>query len=218
MNILPLLSFLATLVGKAVHGLIDPTLQRSLLSYIHAFRRPKYSYENLLLAINLELCDVKGRKAILRRTQRVRFLAEGAGIVRDVFWGDGKALTDYVVEGAERLSVRHEGSKSVVLLGLHTNPAKGEIVKMRTERTIRGGFKLDQGYLETLVERDTKRVRLTVLFPRERPPRHVQVDASPPVIESHPLSLHLTGTGTGRATWGTANPKHLVTYRIRWDW
>lgn len=180
--------------------------------------QPTSSYENVTLSIELEICDGRGRKAVLRRTQRVRFLSGEAGVVRDVVWGEGRSLAGYRVEGAEQLSVRHEGSKKVVLLGLPSSPGRGEDVTLKTERTIMRGFEKDEGYLEAVVERPTKRLRLYVLFPRSRPPKEVHVESSPPVVATRALSVRLTRGGKGFATWGVDHPKLLVTYRLRWVW
>lgn len=176
------------------------------------------SYENLHLGIELELCDSAGTRAVLRRRQRVRFLTEEAGVVRDVIWGEGKALAGYHVEGAEQLSVRQEGSRKVVLLGLPANPAKGECVTLKTERVIVGGFKPDEGYLEAVVERPTRRIRLAVLFPLGRPPKALRVEAYPPELPARPLAVRMTGSGRAHATWTLNEPKRLVTYRVRWSW
>jgi hypothetical protein len=179
---------------------------------------PRSSYDNLSLAIELDLRDAAGTRAVLRRVQRVRFLTEEAGVIRDVIWGEGRTLAGYRVEGAKRLSVRHEGSRKIVLLGLPTNPGKGESVTVRSERTIAGGFTKDECYLETFVERPTKDLRLTVLFPKSRVPTAVAFESSPPVLAGRALPLSLTAGGRSSSTWTCESPRMLVTYRIRWTW
>lgn len=219
MDILRLLTSTTTVLQRILE--LDRRTWKRVIDFasrLTGHAEPGTSYENLSLSIELELCDRKGKKAILRRTQRVRFLAEETGVVRDVFWGNGRALAGYVVDGAERLAVRTEGSKQVVLLGLRTSAAKGESVTVRTERTILGAFERDEGYLETLVERETKRIRLSVLFPSGRQPTEVWLEATPPTINSRRLAVRLTSLDRGVATWGTENPKRLVTYRMRWTW
>ncbi|MCC6269201.1 MAG: hypothetical protein IT300_16665 [Dehalococcoidia bacterium] len=219
MDILRLLTTLLSLIQRLLE--LDARTWKGIAAAVARLigrGDPQSSYENVSLSIELELCDTKGKRATLRRTQRVRFLAAEAGVVRDVVWGEGKSLAGYTVEGAEQLSVRHEGSKKVVLLGLPTSPGKGEDVTLKTERTILDGFRPSEGYLETVVERATKRLRLQVLFPRQRPPKEVRLEASPPVIAARPLAVRLTKSGRGYATWGMEEPKRLVTYRIRWSW
>ena len=129
-----------------VLGVDDRAWKRLTPLVARLFRRPSHttSYESLSLSIELDLCDATGELAIVRRTQRVRFLTEESGVVRAVVWGEGEPLAGYRVTGAELLSVRREGSKRVVLLGLPANPGKGETTTVRTDRTIRGGFRPDE--------------------------------------------------------------------------
>lgn len=219
MNMIPLLTAALSIVQRLLE--LDARAWEAIANTVSSlFGRGESgsSYENVSLSIELELCDTKGKRAVLRRKQRVRFLSEDAGVVRDVFWGEGRTLAGYTVEGAELLSVRHEGSKKVVLLGLPTSPGKGEAVTLNTERTILDGFRPIEGYLETVVERATKRLRLQVLFPRQRPPKEVRVEASPPMIAARPLAVRLARSGKTYATWAMEEPKRLVTYRIRWSW
>lgn len=219
MNITPLLTAALSIVQRLLE--LDARAWKAIANTVlRLFGRgePESSYENVSLSIELELCDPKGKRAVLRRRQRVRFLSEEAGVVRDVIWGEGTTLAGYSVEGAEVLSVRHEGSKKVVLLGLPTRPGKGEGTTLKMERTIANGFAPDEGYLETVVERPTTRLRLRVLFPPNRFPKRVRVESSPPSIASHSLAVRLTNSGKSYATWAMEDPKRLVTYRIRWNW
>ena len=219
MNITPLLTAALSIVQRLLE--LDARAWEAIANTVlRLFGRgePESSYENVSLSIELELCDTKGKRAVLRRRQRVRFLSEEAGVVRDVIWGEGKTLAGYSVDGAELLSVRHEGSKKVVLLGLPTRPGKGEGITLKTERTILDGFRPSEGYLETGVERATARLRLRVLFPPDRFPTRVRVESSPPLIATHSLAVRLTESGKSYATWGIEDPKRLVTYRIRWTW
>jgi hypothetical protein len=181
-------------------------------------RAPETSYENLSLSISLELLDTDGERAVIKRVQRVRFLTEDAGVVRDVVWGSGRPLAGYSSTGAERLGVRHEGSKRVVLLGLPTNPRKGEVVTIRTEREIRGAFQQDECYLEAVIERPTRLLTLSVTFPRGRVPKSAFLESSPPTLDRRPLRATLEPRNRARVKLFLSRPRSLVTYRIRWTW
>lgn len=176
------------------------------------------SYENVSLSIRLTICDKRGRRAILERVQRVRFLAEEAGVVRDVVWGDGDALKSYTVSGARLLAVNREGSKQIVLLGIGHRPAQGEVVTVRSERTIVGGMTRAEEYLETEVERETDQMELGVVFPRGRPPLGAFLESSPPQTPS--IRAVTRWRSDGRATVGARipHPELLARYRLRWSW
>ncbi len=64
---------------------------RPLLTAVLGRRRPGPSaaYETVSLALVLELEDVRGERAVLRRRQRIRFLGDGGAVVRELLWGEG---------------------------------------------------------------------------------------------------------------------------------
>lgn len=180
--------------------------------------RTRQSYESLSLDTALELADAKGRIAYLRREQEVRFLAEEAGVVRDLVWGDGDVLARYRAHGAEMVDVRREGMKQVVWLGLPDRPARGEKAMVRSTRTIRNGFRGKEEYLETEVERPTKHLRMTVTFPESRPPREASVVASPPIVPARRLRIRYDFGPRPYVQWRASNPRPLTRYRLRWSW
>jgi hypothetical protein len=183
-----------------------------------AARRTRHSYETLSLDITLDLADRKGRTAHLRREQEVRFLAEEAGVVRDLVWGDGDVLAGYRASGAEMVDVRREGMKQVVWLGLPDRPARGERATVRSTRTIRNGFCGRDEFLETEVERPTERLRVTVTFPESRPPREASVVASPPIVPVRRLRVRYDLGPRPYVQWKANNPRPLTRYRLRWTW
>lgn len=185
---------------------------RALASRSHA------SYETLSLDIALDLMDAKGRIAALTRKQEVRFLAEEAGVVRDLVWGDGDVLARYRAYGAKMVDVRREGLKQIVWLGLPTRPARGERAVVRSTRVIHHGFRDREEYLETEVERPTKRLGVTVSFPKSRPPREASIVVSPPVTPARRLGVRYDLGPRPCLHWKVANPRLLARYRLRWSW
>jgi hypothetical protein len=117
MSLTAFLALLGSLL-KALVSLDERAWKRvtGLVSRLFSEPAPATSCENLSLSISLELLDAAGKRAVIKRVQRVRFLTEDAGVVRDVVWGSGSPLAGYSSTGAKRLGVRHEGSKRVVRL------------------------------------------------------------------------------------------------------
>src|SRR5437879_5076906 len=78
-----------------------PLLRRLLLLVSLVLKRNlvQSSYENLSLSLNLDIQDVKGWRAVLRRVQHVRFLTSEAGVIRDVAWGEGTKFARYQADG-----------------------------------------------------------------------------------------------------------------------
>ena len=194
-------------------------MQRSLLSYIHAFRRPKYSYENLLLDYKLAIEDERGHLARLSREQRVQFLTSEAGVVRDLVWGDGNQTVGYRASGAKPVERRREGMTQVVWLGLPERPVAGQEATVRSSRTVVDALTKRDEFLEVRVERPTRRLRLSVVFPSARPPTSAMVDAIPAdSIPRRPLTLRLQRDRRAIVTWNSREVRPFTTYRIRWTW
>jgi hypothetical protein len=183
-------------------------------------RRPRspLGYETVSLALVLELHDTRGERAVLRRRQRVRFLGDGAAVVRELLWGEGDQLVRYQAHGARRLGVRVEGSKRAVLLDPHTRPSPGDRLTIESRRSIRGGFTRRQEYCEAVLERPTGRLELTVLFPPHRPPTTAQLVQAP--SERVLRRLHVRFRADGRAVVRCRLQQPVVgtTFSLRWTW
>jgi len=69
----------------------------NLLRIFESFRQFHYPgiYEVLDHRVSLELLDVKGKKAVYRKCQRVRFLQDNVIAYQDLAWGDGKIFAKY---------------------------------------------------------------------------------------------------------------------------
>lgn len=102
---------------------------------------PDGAYTTLWLALELDIADVHGERAVLTRRQRVQFRSAEAALVRELVWGEGGQLARYAARGAQRAGLRAEGSKRAVLLLPDQHPAAGHRVTITSRRTIQGGFR-----------------------------------------------------------------------------
>jgi len=180
--------------------------------------RPALSYETLWLDLVLDLQDARGSRAVLTRTQRVRFLAPDGAVLRELLWGSGEQLLHYSIRGARRLRVRREGSKRAILLDPDQRPARGDELTITSRRTIRGAFREREEYCESFLERPTGRLSFTVLFPRRRPPRAACLVSA--TTEQVLRTLHCRYGPDGRAVLRCRlhKPATGVTYSLRWSW
>jgi hypothetical protein len=181
-------------------------------------RRSGAAYENLLLELIWEIQDRRGLRAVLDRRQRIRFLRDEAEVVRELAWGEGEQLARYRVRGARRMLVRPEGSRQAVLLGLHRRLGRGDQLTLSTRRFIRAAFRDSTEYCETMLERPTRRVTLTVIFPRGRPPYEAHVTATPEERRSHALPIRFGADGRAFLRWSRKDPSVGHTYSLRWSW
>ncbi len=199
-------------------GPLTPVMLFGLQLIARLAGRTAVSYETLSLGITLDIRDAEGKVAHLRREQEVRFLAEEAGVVRDLVWGDGDLLSRYRADGADMVDVRREGLKQVVWLGLPNRPAKGERATVRSTRAILNGFRKRHEYYEVEVERPTKLLGLTITFPESRPPKQGSVVATPPIFPTKQLRVRYDLGPRPCLQWRTKNPRSFTSFRLNWTW
>jgi hypothetical protein len=218
MNIMEMLSqFLLTAEAGAKLMTQARMALRALAPYL-GFRPQQVLYENFSLDLALDIRDVAGRRAILHRHQRVRFLVRDVDVIRDLVWGDGNQVARYAVIGGRRLSVTKEGSKRVILLGLPRTRLTHRQAQMRSRRIIEGGLTSTTEYLETMVERPTGRLALKVQFPVGRPPKEAYLVTSPPEERVKKAPVRCAADGRAYVTWRQRKPDLFRTYGIRWSW
>jgi hypothetical protein len=178
---------------------------------------PPLSYENLSLDFTVDLKDPAGSRALIRRSQHVRFLTGEAGVLTNPIWGEGDIARRYKATGATRIGSRREGHRQVVLLGLTERPTHHSTRMVRSERTVRGGFLRDREYFEIGIERKTRRVAVRVLFPVSRPPIDATV-LGPSGEAVATIIPRLDRNGRAVLSWSTRAPQPNTLYSLRWSW
>lgn len=84
------------IVTQLASWMVDHTVFPSLITTIqNQFQRSRGLYEVLSCEVTLSLVDVKGREAIYRKVQKVRFLQDHVIAYEDQAWGDGNLFADY---------------------------------------------------------------------------------------------------------------------------
>lgn len=175
------------------------------------------SYETERLSLCLRIHDVRGERAELERVQEIRFRATEAGVIRDVAWGEGELVGRYAASGGKLLSVRREGARRVLLVGLSHAASRGERATVRSRRVIVRGLSRSEEYLEAQVERPTNRLSVSVQFPHGRAPRQAQLVTSPPGPVEH-IPIQYEPDGRALLSWETHRPLTWRFYRLTWIW
>jgi hypothetical protein len=185
------------------------TAKQSLLA-------PALSYENELLDVTLDLQNRHGSRATVMCRQRVRFLVKDARVVASPIWGEGDQLAGYEANGASRLGEQNDGSKRVQLLAIRDSHGRNHRATFVVNRQVHNGFTSPNEYFESAVQRPTKRLRLTVLFPKSRPPTETYLVSS--TNEATPRPRLRLRDGRPRLTWCFQSPKPDAIYSLRWSW
>ena len=184
-------------------------------------RRQPSLFEILDYDSTLELCDAQGKTAIIHRWQKTRFLQNHVVAFQDFVWGgDGKQMADYRVAPGSVAQIYEEGKRWNILIALDEVKNKGDVTEFYIERTIRKGFLQETEWRETEIWKPTRRIRLAIVFPAERPCKRAvllerRADRSTPLGPGHFRELP---DGRQMLVWEKAEPRRAEVYTLKWDW
>jgi hypothetical protein len=177
-------------------------------------------YEVLEHEARLELQDTKGRKAVYYKRQRVRFLQDNIIAYQDQAWGDGEIFADYKCSPGVPVDRYRESHRWRVLISLRETKNRNDVEEFHIERTIRDGFTKDVEDFQTEIAHTTRKLSLSVVFPRNRLPKEVLL------IEQNAARTKVLGPsnrltlpdGRQQVVWRTDNPRLFEAYILRWKW
>lgn len=177
-------------------------------------------YEVLDFEHMLELCDARGKKAVFRKRETVRFLQDFVTAYEDQAWGIGQIFADYKCSPGVPVDRYRDGHKYRVLISLRETRRRGDMMPISIERTVRNGFMAAEGWSETGVSHRMQRLRTGVIFPKARHCKRAWL------IEKNagrvtPLEIEnaeLLPDGRQRVVWETTRPVLFETYALKWVW
>jgi hypothetical protein len=186
---------------------------------ILSFQAHEGMYEVLDYETRLELADTKGEKAILHKRERVRFLQNNILAYQDQAWGDGDIFADYQCSPGVAVDRYREGHRWRILVSLRETKQSNDIQEFHIRRTIHQGFKKKVEDLQIEIDHVTRKFSISVVFPRKRFPKQVQLiertaTRTTPLEASHRLTLP---DGRQQVTWSTNRPRLFEAYLIRWE-
>jgi hypothetical protein len=181
---------------------------------------PSGLYEMLEYDSTLEHIDRKGKTALFKKRQRVRFLQDNVIAFQDVAWGDGRILAKYRCSPGVEVDHYPEGDRWNVLISLRETKHRGDTEDFYIERKILRGFTKKEEWWQIEMRHQTRSLKLTIIFPKQRPcKRAVLVERT----RNRTTSLgptYFTQLPDGRRAlrWETDNPRRFETYTIKWRW
>ncbi|MCK6581206.1 MAG: hypothetical protein L6Q98_24205 [Anaerolineae bacterium] len=211
-------STLLTVVLQNHALLID--LLFDLLQRIPAIAKLPGIYEVLAYEAELELLDTKGKHAVYRKRQEVRFIQDNIIAYQDTAWGDGDIFASYRCSPGAEVDRYREGSRYHVLISLRETKNRNDNEVIHVERGIRNGFVNATEEFQVDIDHRTRLLCLRLVLPGERVVRQVTL------IEQHGnrtvrLSTdHRQMLPDGRCLyrWTTTAPRMYETYILRWEW
>jgi len=171
-------------------------------------RQPTGIYEVLEYESTLELKDPEGKNAIFNKRESVRYLQDNIIAYQDQAWGDGEILLDYRCSPGTPVDQYRTGHKTYILISRREVKNKGDVDEFNIQWSIQRSFLQRTGYWETHVTHQTRYLKVSVIFPKSRPPRLATL------IESNRQRSHTLAKSTevlpdGRwlVTWETYRPR-----------
>ena len=198
---------------------ITATLFR-LAKHIFSAKTHEGMYEVLDLNVRLELQDTKGHKAVLYKTEKVRFLQDNIIAYQDKAWGDGEIFADYKCSPGVAVDRYKDGYRYRILISLRETKKRGEIEEFHIERAIRDGFTKPIESISTDVDHTTRKLALSVVFQKNRFPKDVILieQNSTRTTTLGPQNTTLLPDGRQQVTWQTEKPMLFENYIMRWEW
>lgn len=211
------LADLLALISKEWQLLV--TLLVRALPYL-LVERNRGMYEILDYEITLDLKDAKGRKAVFEKRQTVRFLQHNIIAFQDYAWGDGDVFTSYTCTPGQVVDRYREGDRWNILISLRQTKGKGDIETFHVQRTATNGFVADEEWLQTEIRHPTRRLRLSILFPKQRHCRRafVQTRSTNRTQTLSPHRFAVLPNGRQMVSWETGAVASLEVFTLHWQW
>ena len=177
-------------------------------------------YEILDYDVTLELADPTGEIAHFKKRQQVKFLQDNIIAFEDYAWGDGDIFAAYACTPGVVSDRYKEGDRYNILISLRETKNTGDITDFYIERTAKNGFTQVEESLQTEIRHQTKRLKVTIIFPKERKCQRMvllhrsnrQTDVLGP---EHFIDLP---DGRQQVVWETTHIKRFEVYTLKWRW
>ncbi len=177
-------------------------------------------YEVLEYNSTLEIMDPGGKAARLTRHEVIRFLQDNVVAIHDHAWGDGELFANYECQPGVKVDCYPDGSKRNILISLRETKNRGDTINLRIARDIMGGFLEKEEWLETEIDHWMEHLKLSIIFPQERPCRRAAVTQRSTGETTALDGQYFSRLSDGRQIliWEINRPRLHDLYTIKWRW
>lgn len=211
---------------KIMIGLLDAGVIEKLAKLWRLVRSTFFArshegmYEVLHYDATLQLMDTKGKRAVYRKFQRVKFNQNNIIAFQDQAWGDGNIFADYKCTPGYPVDRYKEGHRHIVLISLREVKQRGEITDFQIERTIEDGFMDTTEVFQAEINHVMHHFSFSVIFPKVRPPKSVMLIKQnlQQTIRLGPECFSTLPDGNVQVQWTTDKPMLFEAYILRWEW
>jgi hypothetical protein len=188
--------------------------------HLFPFNQHEGTYEILDYVSTLELCDTRGKTAVSRRRERVKFLQNNVIAFQDHVWGEGEIFSDYKCSPGVEVDRYQDGNHWNVLISLRETKEEGDTTDFYIERTIKNGFIKNEEWWQTQIWCKTHRLKIEIIFPKGRHCKRAILRSQVRNRTDELDNSHFSSLPDGRQllTWTQENPRLAEIYTIRWTW
>ncbi|MFC1996635.1 hypothetical protein ACFLXI_03380 [Chloroflexota bacterium] len=216
------INHIPNIVGKILQfpflELIYPIWE--ILTNIQYKYTAKGMYEVQELETTLEILDSKGKKATVKKRQKVRYLQDHIIAYQDQAWGDGEILVDYQCSPGMPVDQYRFGHKTIVLISLRSEKNKGDLDEFYIHWKMKNGFVKNVEAWSTVIQHKTKSVEVKIIFPKLRPPHRIVL------IENNHRKAQVFGKdqkiqlpdGRWQIRFERLKPRLNREYMLEWEW
>lgn len=177
-------------------------------------------YEVIRYDAELELKDRRGRKAVYRKRQHVRFVQDNIIAYQDTAWGDGDIFAAYRCSPGVEVDRYREGHRYHILISLRETKNRNDEETFNVERCITEGFTSNVEEFQVDIDHRTRRLSFAIVFPAGCAVKQVTLieqnaDRTTRLSTGHREQL---ADGRSRWVWVTEHPRLYETYIMRWEW
>jgi hypothetical protein len=177
-------------------------------------------YEVLDYEATLELKDKRGKRACVRKYEKVRYLQNNIVTFQDQAWGDGKILINYRCSPGFPIDTYRSGFKNYILISLREVKNQGDVDEFNINWDIHQGFLRPTGFWASEISHYTDKIKMRVIFPETRPPLRATVlekNSQRTLTLNKDAFLHLPD-GKWQVTWEQNRPRLYEQYILSWQW
>ena len=177
-------------------------------------------YEALDYECTLELKDRSGKLARIHKQEKIRYLQDYVTSYQDQAWGDGELFVNYHCSPGIPVDEFRLGHKICKLISLREFRNKGNVDEFRIQWDMRQAFLKPTGFWGTGIRYRTKKVKVNVIFPKDRPPTAVSITESnlQKTLTLEKDAYKLLPDGRTIIVWENGNPRLFENYVLKWEW
>ena len=178
-------------------------------------------YEILNEEITWDLVSVDGSEVDSHKKLEVQYLQNNVLVWVDYAWGDGEVMAEYTCKPGALADHFSVGERLWLINSLQAVRGRGQRETLHAWRKVRNGFTLRREWVSYEIIEPTRSLKLTIIFPRERPCLNAWKSSKRGPHPSEPIDVRkLAYTQDGRQLLviDEKRPRVGKLVTITWDW